>query len=115
MRQGYNLVFCVSMAGRVIPSLIGIRASKRSKVVEVGKPILIHVTDSEYMSLFDSEGVSPLIVIYADGDKRVCSTLWNEGILDPWSRKRKEKLGSDACTHIHAHTRAHIHTCPHTV
>jgi hypothetical protein len=95
MRQGYNLVFCASMAGRIIPPLIGIRASKRCTVVEVGKPILIRVTDPEYMSLFDSEGVSPLIVIYANGDKRVCSTLWNEGILDPWCNKRKEKLGSD--------------------
>ena len=74
MRNGYFIVFGCTMAGRMLPPLIGIRDSARSaqKRLKPGHPIVIDIDDPEYTSLFDSEGISPKVVVYADGDKSVC-------------------------------------------
>ena len=80
------------MAGRILPPLVGIRASRRSKV-QKGHPLVIEVTDPEYASLFDSGNkVPPLIVIYAYGDKKVCGSIYNELILNKFCELRKSSL-----------------------
>lgn len=73
VRQGYFIVFGCTMAGRMLPPLIGIRDSARSAKTRLqeGKPIVIDIDNPEYTSLFDSEGISPKVIIYAHGDKKV--------------------------------------------
>ena len=47
---------------------------------------MIEVKDPEYTSLFDSgDKVPPLVVIYADKDKKVCGEIYNKLLLNPLS------------------------------
>lgn len=78
-RRGYHIVFGCTMAGRPLPPLLAVRAHANSGV-QPGHPVVIRITSPEYTDLFDNEGVAPLIVIYADGDKKVCGKIYTEQV-----------------------------------
>ena len=90
----------VTLAGKILPPLIGIRASKTSKI-QKGHPLVIEVKDPEYTSLFDSgDKVPPLVVIYSDKDKKNCGEIYNELILNPLCELRKSS-GSLRWVYVH--------------
>ena len=93
------------MAGKILPPLVGIRAAKRTKNIEKGHPLVVEVKDPEYASLFDSgEKIPALIVIYADGDKKICGDIYNELILNKLCEARKPSLWFvQTLTHQHTH------------
>ena len=92
MRQGYNIVWGVTMAGRILPPLVGIKSTSK-QAVEPGHPLIIKVTDPEYASMFDSGDVVPaLIVVYAPGDKKILGEIYMSEILNKLCELRKSKL-----------------------
>lgn len=80
------------MAGRIVPPLVGIKSTRKT-AVQPGHPLIIHVNDPEYSTMFDCGDVVPaIIVVYAPGDKKICGEIYTSEILNKFCECRKTTL-----------------------